>query len=123
MDFELGDWRRAALLAARLLIGALFLAGAVQKALDPEPARMLLAEWGLPGEMVWPALGLNAVMALAFFSGRHVQTFAIVAAAYCAATSVFHFKPADPWQMSIFVKNWALAGGSLALAVAWSTRP
>jgi putative oxidoreductase len=41
-----------------------------------------------------------------------------VAAAYCAATSLFHLQPQDGWQMSIFVKNWAIAGGLLSLAAA-----
>ena len=43
---------------------------------------------------------------------------ALVAAGYCALTSLFHFLPQDGWQMSIFVKNWALAGGFLVLAAA-----
>ena len=34
-------------------------------------------------------------------------------AAYCGVTSVFHLIPSDPWQMSIFVKNWSIAGGCL----------
>jgi len=36
--------------------------------------------------------------------------------AYCAVTSLFHYIPGDPWQMSIFVKNRAIAGGCLVLA-------
>lgn len=40
-----------------------------------------------------------------------------VLAAYCLATSVFHWPlRADPWQVSIMVKNWAIAGGLLILA-------
>jgi putative oxidoreductase len=31
-------------------------------------------------------------------------------------TSWFHLLPDDPWQMSIFVKNRAIAGGLLVLA-------
>ena len=31
-------------------------------------------------------------------------------------TSVFHYLPDDPWQVTIFVKNWAIAGGLLVLA-------
>ena len=51
------------------------------------------------------------------------SSVALSLAAYCAVTSVFHFIPGDPWQMSIFVKNWAIAGGCLALAVAVRRRP
>lgn len=30
----------------------------------------------------------------------------------------FHFVPSDPWQMSIMIKNWAIAVGCLILAAA-----
>ena len=108
----------AALFAARLLIGALFAAGAAQKALDPGPATLLLTDRALPGALLWPALGFNALAAAALWTGIAARPMALALAAYCAATSVFHLIPDDPWQMSIFVKNWAIAGGCLALWVA-----
>ncbi|SDZ38925.1 putative oxidoreductase [Jannaschia faecimaris] len=111
-------WQRPALIGARVLIGLLFAAGAVQKALDPDPAAALLQGFGLPGFLIWPALLYNAGAALALFAGWRVAPVALSLAAYCAVTSIFHLIPDDPWQMSIFVKNWAIAGGCLALAVA-----
>ena len=116
-------WQRAAWIAARGLIGLLFAAGAAQKALDPEPAAALLAGRGLPGWLEWPALAYDAGAAAALLAGWRVVPVAVSAAAYCAATSVFHLVPGDPWQMSIFVKNWAIAGGCLALALAAAWRP
>jgi putative oxidoreductase len=107
-----------ALLAARFLIAVLFLGGAVQKALDPAQVRALLSGLGLPEVLIWPALVFNAVAGLLLLSGRGVTVVALLLAAYCGVTSVFHLIPSDPWQMSIFVKNWAIAGGCLALAVA-----
>ncbi len=115
-------WHRGALIAARVLIAALFVAGTAQKLVDPEAARDLLAERGLPGALLWPALAYNAAAALALLAGWRVTPVALSLAAYCAATSVFHFIPGDGWQMSIFVKNWAIAGGCLALAVACDRR-
>ena len=106
----------AAVLVGRLLLAALFLAGAVQKWLDPWAAIGLLAERGLPGVFVWPALAFNAAGAAALILGIAVRPAAALLALYCMATSVFHFVPDDPWQMSIFVKNWAIAGGLLVLA-------
>jgi putative oxidoreductase len=103
-------------LVGRLLIAALFVAGTVQKALDPGAAAGLLTGLGLPGVLVWPALVFNAVAALALICGLWVRPVAYALAAYCALTSVFHLIPSDPWQMSIFVKNWAIAGGCLVLA-------
>lgn len=111
-------WERAALLAGRALIAALFAAGAVQKALDPGAAGTLLTGRGLPEWLVHGAMAFNAAAALALLAGWRMVPVALSLALYCGATSVFHWVPDDPWQMSIFVKNWAIAGGCLCLAVA-----
>ncbi len=105
-----------AVLVGRSLIAALFLGGAVQKGLDPDPAMSLLTDRGLPGVLVWPALAFNALAGLALLAGLAVRPVALALAGYCAVTSMFHLIPDDPWQMSIFVKNWAIAGGCLVLA-------
>ena len=115
-------WEKLAWIAARWLVAALFAAGAAQKALDPEPAASLLAGRGLPEWLEWPALAYDAAAAVALVAGWRVALVALSAAAYCAATSVFHLVPGDPWQASIFVKNWAIAGGCLGLAVAAAQR-
>ena len=112
------SWDRAALVAGRMLIAALFAAGAAQKAIDPAAAGGLLAGRGLPEWLVLVALAYNAAAAAALVAGRWLVPVALSLAAYCGATSVFHLVPDDPWQMSIFVKNWAIAGGCLCLAAA-----
>jgi len=109
-------------LAARVLIAVLFVGGAVQKGTDPAPAIALLDDWGLPALLVWPALVLNGAVGLALLAGWHLRSAAMLAAAYCGATSLFHLQPDDPWQMTIFVKNWSIAGGCLALAVCGGLR-
>jgi len=120
-------WPELALLAGRLLIAVLFLGGAVQKILSPADAQALLVMQGLSGALVWPVLVFNLVAGLMLALGVRVRPVALVLAAYCGATSFFHLIPEDPWQMSIFVKNWSIAGGCLALAVAgsgrWALRP
>ena len=106
------------MLAGRVLIALLFVAGTLQKALDPGPAGLLLSQRGLPEALVWPALAFNAAAAAALIAGWRLWEWGLALAAYCAATSLFHLVPDDPWQMSIFVKNWAIAGGCLCLAAA-----
>jgi putative oxidoreductase len=105
-----------ATLAGRILIAALFLAGTAQKATNPLAVESLLAARGWPEWLVWPALAFNLLAALALLAGWRIRPIATALAAYCAVTSLFHFIPTDPWQMSIFVKNWAIAGGCLILA-------
>lgn len=107
-------------LTGRVLIAALFAAGAVQKLTDPGAVEGLLAGMGLPGWLVWPAAAFNALAAVALITGRRLRVWALALAGYCLLTSVFHWLPNDPWQMSIVVKNWAIAGGLLVLA---SQRP
>lgn len=102
-------------LIGRVLLAALFAAGAVQKAMDPGQVQGLLAGVGLPGWLVWPALAFNAALAVGLVFGPRVRFWALVGAGYCIGTSVFHLVPGDGWQMSIFVKNWAIAGGLLVL--------
>lgn len=110
------------LLGARLLLAVLFLGGAAQKAMDPTGAQALLGMYHLPALLVWPALLFNAVAGVMLLIGLRVRPLALLLAAYCGATSFFHLIPDDPWQMTIFVKNWAIAGGCLALAVAGGGR-
>ncbi len=105
----------AAMILGRILLAALFAAGAVQKLLEPQAAEALLSARGLPTLLVWPALAFNAVVAVCLLAGIRLAPIALSAALYCMVTSVFHFLPGDPWQMSIFVKNWAIAGGLLVL--------
>jgi putative oxidoreductase len=105
-----------AVLVGRVLIAALFVAGAVQKGISPGMVEGLLAAHGWYPWLVWPALGFNALAAAALILGVYVRPVALVLAVYCAVTSLFHYIPGDGWQMSIFIKNWAIAGGCLVLA-------
>ena len=111
------DW------AGRLLVAALFAAGVAQKATTPEADYALLARLGLPGWLTWPALALNAAGAVLIVTGHGLPWVARGLAAYCAVTSVFHLVPDDPWQISIFVKNWAIAGALLMVAALADRRP
>ncbi|WP_407494781.1 DoxX family protein [Pseudooceanicola sp. MF1-13] len=104
-------------LIGRLLIAFLFLGGAVQKVSDPEPVVQMIASIGLPGVLVWPVALFNLLAAICLIVGPRIQIWALVGALYCLFTSYFHFQlRADPWQVTIVVKNWAIAGGLLILA-------
>jgi putative oxidoreductase len=105
-----------AVLAGRVLLALLFLGGAAQKWTNPGAVEALLSGFGLPEWLVWPALLFNLLAGLALIAGVQVRAVAAMLAAYCMVTSLFHLIPADPWQMSIFVKNWAIAGGCIVLA-------
>ena len=108
---------RAALeFTGRTLIAALFLGGFVQKIVSPGEAQALLTLIGLPGWLIWPAAVFNLCAGLALILGVAVRPVGLALALYCIATSVFHVALDDPWQMTIAVKNWTIAGGCLLLA-------
>ena len=104
------------IMIGRMLLALLFFSGAMQKILNPAPAGDLLAGFGMPEFLVWPAMVFNLAAALCLIANRFIVPVARALAAYCILTSAFHFIPADPWQISIFIKNWAIAGGLLVLA-------
>ncbi len=104
-------------LAGRLLIAVLFLAGAAQKVTDPEAVQRLLTIADLSPHLVWPLAVFNLAGGVALILGLRLRGWAVVLALYCLATSWFHWQlRADPWQVTIMVKNWAVAGGLLVLA-------
>ncbi len=113
------------IIVGRLLLAALFIAGCVQKLVQPEAAQALLSAQGLPEILVWPAMIFNGVAAICLIANIWLGPVSLALALYCMVTSIFHLIPDDPWQMSIFVKNWAIAGGLLVLAGhAWDkTKP
>ncbi|MEJ6394705.1 DoxX family protein [Gymnodinialimonas sp. 2305UL16-5] len=103
-------------LAGRLLLAALLLAGTAQKLASPEEAQALLSLAALPGWLIWPAALFTLIAGLGLTLGIATRPLALLAAAYCAITSIFHVLLDDPWQMSIAFKNWTIAGGYLMLA-------
>jgi putative oxidoreductase len=102
-------------LMARLLIALLFLGGAVQKFTNADPVRALLDMAGWPQFLVWPAMLFNLAGGLGLLFGPAIRWWALALAAYCGVTSYFHLLLGDAWQITIFVKNWAIAGGLLAV--------
>jgi putative oxidoreductase len=106
-------------LVGRILIALLFLGGAVQKFTAPGEVEAMIASVDLPIWLVWPVAVFNFVAALGLVLGPGVARWALVLAAYCIFTSYFHWQlRADPWQVTIVIKNWAIAGGLLILAAA-----
>lgn len=104
-------------LVGRILIALLFLAGALQKYADPAPVQAMIGSVGLPAVLIWPVAAFDLVAAICLVTGPRVRRWALLLAAYCIATSWFHWQlRTDPWQLRIMVKNWSIAGGLLILA-------
>ena len=72
---------RVAIYTGRLLLAALFVAGFVQKLVDPAAAQGLLSDRGLPVFLVWPAMLFNGVAAISLIFGIFVSTVLTLVAA------------------------------------------
>jgi putative oxidoreductase len=104
-------------LIARVLIGALFVIAGTGKLADVAGFAGYLTSGGLPAFLAWPSILFEIVLGVALIVGYQVRTFALLGAGFCVAAGfLYHFNPADQMQMTMFLKNLAIAGGFLMLA-------
>ena len=107
------------LLAARVLLGLLFVMAGLGKLASVEGFAGYMASGGVPAFLAWPAILFEILAGVALLAGFQTRIVALALAAFCVLTGLlYHFDPADQMQMTSFLKNVALAGGYLALAIA-----
>jgi putative oxidoreductase len=105
------------LLAARVLLGALFIVAGLGKLADVQGFIGYMTSGGVPAILAWPVILLEVLGGLAILVGFQTRIAALALAAFTILAAVlFHFVPADQMQMTMFLKNFAIAGGFLALA-------
>lgn len=103
-------------LIARILIGGLFLIAGLGKLGDVPGFAGYLTSGGLPAFLAWPSVLFEIALGLAIIAGFQTRIAALFGAAFCVvAALLYHLQPADPMQMAIFFKNFAIAGGLLLL--------
>ncbi|WP_232494825.1 DoxX family protein [Novosphingobium kaempferiae] len=107
-------------LAGRISMAALFLLSGVGKLAAPAATQAYIASAGLPA----PALALSLAIivevagGLLLIAGYRVRIVALGLAVFTFATAVFfHSDFADQNQMIHFLKNIAIVGGLLQVAV------
>jgi putative oxidoreductase len=113
-------WARAATIAARVCLSALFLISGVGKLIAPAATVAAIESAGLP---VPPlafllAVGIEVGCAGALLAGFKVRWTAGILAAFTVTTAIFfHADFADPNQVTQFLKNVSIAGGLLYAVV------
>lgn len=115
----------AGLLAARVLLGTLFVMAGIGKLGDVQGFAGYMASGGVPAFLAWPVIAFEIGAGLALIAGIATRPAALALAVFCiVAGALYHFVPADQGQMTHFLKNLALAGGYGALGIvgagAWS---
>lgn len=115
------------LLAARVLLSVIFIMAGFGKLGGVEGTVGYMTSLGVPlaSVTVWLVIALELLGGLAILAGFFTRYVAWALAAFCIASGFLaHFQPEDQMQMISFMKNLAIAGGFLALAVsgpgAWS---
>ena len=106
------------LLAARVLLGVLFIMAGLGKTADVAGFAGYMASGGVPAFLAWPVILFEILGGLALVVGIQTRAVALALAAFTVLAGVlYHFDPADQMQMTQLLKNFAIAGGFLALAV------
>lgn len=106
------------LLAARILLGLLFIIAGIGKLADVPGFAGFMATGGIPAALAWPVVLFEIIGGIALVVGFQTRWVALALAAFCVLSgALYHFVPGDQLQMTSFLKNLGLAGGYLALYV------
>ncbi len=109
------------LVAARILLGLLFVVAGFGKLGNVEGFGAYMATGGIPAALAWPVVLFEILGGLALIAGALTRYVALALAAFCVVSGVlYHFDPADQMQMTQLLKNLGLAGGYLLF---WITGP
>lgn len=109
-------------LFGRIMLALIFILSAVGKTFDTAGTMGYMQSAGLPGELLWPSILVELVAGICVAIGYKTRWAAIALAAFSLLTAViFHRNFADEMQMYMFMKNVAMAGGLLLLAVGGKT--
>ena len=105
-------------LISRIFISLIFLLSGYNKIFNYENTVVWMEGFGIPGFLLWPAIVLEIILPILLIIGYRTQISAILLAMFCIATAViFHFDFDNQMQTIAFLKNFALAGGFLFIAV------
>ena len=105
-------------LIGRIMLALIFILAGAGKISDPAGTIGYMQSAGLPSLLLWPTIALELLGGIALAIGYKTRLVAFALAGFCVLASVlFHSNFGDEMQMYMFLKNIAIAGGLLLLAV------
>mgnify|MGYP001488431510 CR=1 FL=1 len=110
----------ATALVGRILLAVLFLLAGIGKLPAAEATTGYIASVGLPlpGVVFYLTVALELLGGLALIVGYKTRYVALALGLFSiAAAAIFHNNLADQMQMTMFLKNFAIAGGMFMLAL------
>lgn len=106
------------LLAARILLGLLFVMAGIGKLGDVAGFAGYMASGGVPAFLAWPVVLFEIIGGLMLIVGLQTRIAALALGAFCVLSGLlYHFDLGNQMEMTQLLKNLALAGGYGALAV------
>ena len=105
-------------LVARLFLGQIFLLSGIFKISGYEGTQGYMHAMGVPGMLLPLVILLEIGGGLAIIAGWQTKLVSIALAAFTVVAAViFHNNLSDQMQMIMFMKNVAIAGGFILLAI------
>ena len=103
---------------ARVFLGHIFLLAGLSKIAAYEGTQGYMDAMGVPGTLLPLVILLEVVGGLAIVAGWKTKWASLALAAFSlVAAAIFHSNFADQAQVILFMKNIAIAGGFVLLAV------
>ncbi|MBX9917118.1 MAG: DoxX family protein [Nitrosomonas sp.] len=103
---------------ARVFLGQIFLLSGFFKINGYEGTQGYMEAMGVPGMLLPLVIALEIGGGLAIVAGWQTRWVSIALAAFTlAAAAIFHSNLSDQMQMIMFLKNIAITGGFILLAV------
>ncbi len=109
-------------LLGRIMLALIFILAGLGKIQDPAGTAGYMQAMGVPGILLWPTIALEVLGGIAIAIGYKTRYAAFALAIFSIlAAVIFHRNFGDQMQMILFLKNIAMAGGLLLLAVGGKT--
>jgi putative oxidoreductase len=109
-------------LAGRIMLAIIFVLAGLGKIQDPAGTAGYMQSMGVPGILLWPTIALEVLGGIALAIGFHTRLAAFALAIFSiVAAVIFHKNFGDQMKMIMFLKDIAIAGGLLLLAVGSTT--
>ena len=102
----------------RILLSALFLVEGVRKFFFQEETIMYMEDYGVPEILFFPSLSLEIVFPVLLIVGYKTRFSASIMALFTLTVAlIFHTNFDNQMELIIFLKDIAIAGGFLIIAV------
>jgi putative oxidoreductase len=109
-------------LLGRVMLALIFILAGLGKIQDPVGTTGYMQSMGVPGILLWPTIALEILGGLALMVGYKKRLVSFLLAGFTIlAAVIFHRNLGDQMQMIMFLKDIAIAGGLLLLAVGGRT--